>query len=93
MLFWTVANIVSAAIVCWVAAYLLVRHRHKLNVWERVSMGVVAGCMCMRSGPVLGKLMDTDTPFDYWASTLMYVAMAVLFVCWAIRLERVAVWR
>lgn len=87
MIFWAVSNMVTGAVSCWVVAYLLVRHREKLVPVERVSMGVVAGCMVMRMGPQAGGALDITTPFDNWATSLMHMALAVLFVRWAVRLE------
>lgn len=88
MIFWAVTNIVTASIACWVVAYVLVRHRSKLHFSERISLGVVAGMMFLRVGPILGKTMQTVTPFDDWSTSLMHVALVVLFVRWAVRLER-----
>lgn len=90
MIFWTVANLVSAALAVWTVAYMLVRHRDKLQPLERMLMGVVSGCMVMRTGPILGKAMDQTSPFDDWATGLMHLALAGLFICWAARLEDVA---
>lgn len=91
MIFWTVANVVSAGLACWTVAYMLIRHRGALTLPERLSMGVVAGCMALRTGPILGKAMATTSPFDDWATGLMHIALAVLLICWAARLEGVAV--
>lgn len=87
MIFWMVSNMVTGAISCWVVTYLMVRHREKLILIERLSMGVVASCMILRMGPQAGKIYDVQSPFDGWATSLMHIALAVLFVRWAIRLE------
>lgn len=88
LLFWTVANVASAATASAVVGYLLGRHRHELDQLERIVMGVIAGMMFLRAGPILGKYLQTATPFDDWATAVMHVALAVLFVHRAWRLER-----
>jgi hypothetical protein len=87
MIFWMVSNMITGAISCWVVTYLLVRHREKLIPIERISMGVVAGCMILRMGPQAGQIFETQSPFDGWATSLMHIALTVLFVRWAVRLE------
>lgn len=88
LLFWTVANVLSAATASAVVAYLLGRHRGELDQVEQITMGLIAGMMCLRAGPIIGKFYHTASPFDDWATAVMHIALAVLFVHRARQHER-----
>ena len=89
MIFWAAVNVATALAVSWIGTYMLVRHPGVLSRMEELAIGVIAGCMVLRVAPILGKrVLDMPTPFDDWATSVMQIGVAVLFLGWMRRMER-----
>lgn len=87
MIFWSAANVLFSCAACWGLVYLLVRHGHRMHAIDRGAVAVLAGCMLLRCGPIIGKGMAVRSPFDDWSVGLTSLSVAVLALRLAWRLE------
>jgi hypothetical protein len=86
---WTTINILSSIIVAMIVTFKLLAYPDQFNLGERVGMGMTAGGMLMRIGPILGHgIFSERTPFDDWSVTLLHVGLAVYFMARLARIHR-----
>ena len=86
---WTIINVLSSIIVAMIVTFKLLAYPDQFNLGERAGMGMVAGGMLMRIGPILSKgFLSERTPFDDWSVTLLHVGLATYFIARILRVHR-----
>lgn len=89
MIAWTVINVLSSIVVAMIVTFKLLGYADQFNLGERLGMGMIAGGMLMRIGPILGHAAFREqTPFDDWSVTLLHLGLATYFVARMMRIHR-----
>lgn len=90
---WVGINIVTAIGVALIACYMVIAYGDEVLFIERVGIVGVAVSMILRCCPIFFRnILDMDTPFDNWSTSLMHISLALAFGGWLWRRDHVR-WR
>ncbi|HEX8554297.1 MAG TPA: hypothetical protein VF695_06285 [Sphingomonas sp.] len=71
---WFILSGIVGIGIAFMAAYKLIFFQEMFRVWERIGLGLIAGCSLMSVPPAL---VEAATPFDEWAASGLRVGLAL----------------